>query len=132
MRQQSGAAAYAAVGVESKVLSASQHELIVLLFDGALGFIRTARVHMEDKNVEGCGHFIGRALDVVNEGLIGSLNTEVGGDLAQNLLEMYEYVGQSLLTANLKQSPEYLDTAEKILIQLSSGWREITGDKGSL
>ncbi|MDR9440615.1 MAG: flagellar export chaperone FliS [Halomonas sp.] len=123
-----GASAYAKVGVESGVMSASPHQLIVMLFDGALAAIRTARIHLEDGNSAEKGKAISKALDIVNNGLLAALDTERGGEIAERLASLYDYVTRLLLSANLHNDIESLEQAETLLNDTASAWRDI-GDE---
>ncbi|OUE41880.1 flagellar export chaperone FliS [Billgrantia desiderata SP1] len=120
-----GAGAYARVGVESGVMSASPHQLIVMLFDGAQGAIRAARIHMQAGNTAEKGKSISKALDIVNNGLLAALDLEKGGEIAERLGSLYDYIGRLLLAANLHNDQESLDQAEKLLDDIASAWREI-------
>ncbi|MGM0535156.1 MAG: flagellar export chaperone FliS [Pseudomonadota bacterium] len=125
-----GASAYAKVGVESGVMSASPHQLIVMLFDGALAAIRTARIHLEEGNSAEKGKAISKALDIVNNGLAAALDAERGGEIAERLGSLYDYVTRLLLSANLRNDAESLDQAETLLNDIASAWREI-GDQAA-
>lgn len=120
-----GAGAYANVGVESGVMAADPHHLIVLLFDGAENCIRRARLHMRDGNVPAKGEAISKAVDIVNKGLLAALDTSKGGEVAQNLGRIYEYIGTLLLRANVLNDEEALAQAERLLVDISSAWRQI-------
>lgn len=122
-----GASAYAKVGVESGVMSANPHQLIVMLFDGALAAIRTARIHLQDGNSAEKGKAISKALDIVNNGLLAALDAERGGEIAERLASLYDYVTRLLLSANLHNDVESLDQAETLLHDIASAWREIGG-----
>ena len=122
-----GASAYAKVGVESAVMSASPHQLIVMLFDGAQASIRTARIHLEDGNVAEKGKAISKALDIVNNGLMAALDAERGGEIAERLASLYDYVARLLLSANRHNDAESLNQAEALLNDIASAWREIGG-----
>ncbi len=119
-----GARASARVGVESGVMSASPHKLIVMLFDGGIGFIRAARLHMQAGRVAAKGEAISKAIDVVG-GLSSALDHERGGELAGRLESLYDYVSDLLLKANLENSVVRLDEAERLLADIASAWREI-------
>lgn len=125
-----GANAYARVGVESAVMSASPHQLIVMLFDGAIASIRTARIHMQDGNITEKGRAISKALDIVNNGLLAALDADKGGEIAERLGSLYDYVARLLLTANLRDNAQSLDQAETLLADIASAWREI-GDQAA-
>ncbi|PMR69397.1 flagellar export chaperone FliS [Halomonas heilongjiangensis] len=123
-----GAGAYARVGVESGVMSASPHQLIVMLFDGAQASIRAARLHMQAGNVAEKGKAISRALDIVNNGLLAALDAERGGEIAERLASLYDYIARLLLAANRHDDEASLTQAEKLLDDVASAWREI-GDQ---
>lgn len=120
-----GAGAYAKVGVESGVMSASPHQLIVMLFDGARTAIRAARIHMKAGHVAEKGASISKALDIVNNGLLAALDGERGGEVAGNLASLYEYIARRLLVANARNDVEALDEAERLLDDIASAWRDI-------
>ncbi|HET7223793.1 MAG TPA: flagellar export chaperone FliS [Rhodanobacteraceae bacterium] len=120
-----GAGAYASVGVESNVLMASPYQLINMLFDGAGVAIRTAAMHMQAGRMAQKGEAVSRALDIVNNGLLAALDVERGGDLAQRLASLYEYIARRLLSANLNNDQAALDEAGQLLEEIGSAWREI-------
>lgn len=120
-----GAKAYARVGVESGVMSADPHQLIVMLFDGAQAAIRAARIHMQAGNAAEKGKSISKALDIVNNGLAAALDQEKGGEVAASLGALYDYIARLLLAANLRNEASSLDQAEKLLEDIALAWREI-------
>lgn len=120
-----GAASYAKVGLESDVLSASPHRLILLLFQGADTAIGAALVHMQDGNAAEKGRAISKALDIVNNGLSAALDREQGGQLAIQMAELYDYIARQLLNANLKNDSKPLLQARQLLADLASAWQEV-------
>ncbi|WP_280539391.1 flagellar export chaperone FliS [Chromohalobacter sp. 11-W] len=125
MNMMRGAQAYARVGVESGVMSASPHQLIVMLFDGAQASIRAAKMHMEDGNISAKGQAISKALNIVNNGLAAALDHERGGELSERLGSLYDYIARLLLRANLLNDQAALDEAAHLLEDIGSAWREI-------
>lgn len=125
-----GANAYAKVGMESGVLSASPHQLIVMLFDAAQTSIRAARLHMQAGNIPEKGKAISRAVDIINRGLVEALDHERGGELAGRLEQIYDYVTRLLLQANLRNDQQSLDQAANLLEEIGSAWREIAPQVG--
>ncbi len=117
-----GAQAYRQIDVDSDALVASPHQLIVMLFDGALRAIDTASVQMEDKDNEGKGRSISRAIDIVGSGLSASLDAERGGDIARNLSALYAYVVQRLSEANIGNDSAKLHEARRLLAQMRDSW----------
>ena len=126
-----GAGAYARVGVESSAMSASPHQLIVMLFDGAKTAIGMARHHMASGDVQAKGNAITKAINIVDNGLRASLDAQAAGaegaELVANLSALYVYVAQRLLQANLRNDAAALDEADRLLDNLASAWREIGG-----
>lgn len=120
-----GASAYARVGVESGVMSADPHKLIVMLFDGAQASIRAARIHMQSGNIAEKGKSISKALDIINNGLSAALDQEKGGEIAERLGSLYDYIARLLLAANVRNDEESLNQAERLLEDIASAWREI-------
>lgn len=117
--------AYQTAGLEAEILGSSPHRLIKLLFEGAFAYIGKARQHMLAGNVQGKAEAITRAVDLISRGLRASLNLNEGGELAQSLDDLYEYIGLQLVKAHLQNDPALLDEAEKLLSQLSDAWEQI-------
>jgi len=123
--------AYADIGLQTQVLGASPQHLITLLFDGAQAAILKARLHMRQGNIEGRGLAISRAIDIVDSGLKTSVDREAGGELAANLLTVYELVIRNLMLANLNNDAARLDLAERLLTDIGDAWRTSTGTGSS-
>jgi flagellar secretion chaperone FliS len=122
---QSGANAYAKVGVETGVSAASPHKLIVMLFEGAIVAVSTAVQHMKAGNIPGKGQSISKAILIIDSGLRASLDKKGGGEIAMNLDSLYEYMSNRLLEANLKNQPELLEEVHRLLKDLSAAWDAI-------
>ena len=116
--------AYASVGLETQVLSASPERLITLLFDGALSAIAKARLHLQQGNIAERGLAISKAIDIVDSGLKAAVDREAGGEVATNMVATYELVLHHLMQANLNADEEKLTLAETVLKEISSAWRE--------
>lgn len=121
----SGASAYARVGVETGVMSASPHRLIAMLYQGARQAVALARMHMQQSNVPARGEAIGKAIRIVESGLQQSLNRDVGGELAARLDSLYSYICRRLLEANLQGSEELLIEVDRLLATLEEAWTGI-------
>lgn len=125
----SGANAYARIGTESGAMSASPHQLIAMLFEGAKTAITMARHHMANNEISAKGNAISKAINIVDNGLKASLDAEAGGkagaELVANLAALYDYVSQRLLLANLRNDPALLDEVDRLLDNISAAWRDI-------
>lgn len=125
MYAKSGTQAYAQVGVESAVLSASPHQLVVLLFDGALSALKRAIILMEQGDIPGKGQALSKAINIISNGLRAGLNHEIGGDLSANLDDLYEYMTRRLLEANLRNDAEAIAEVEGLLFNIADAWKQI-------
>jgi flagellar protein FliS len=119
--------AYAKMGNDVAVETASPHKLISMLYEGAILAIVKAKAYMQNGEIAAKGESISKAMSIINLGLLASLDTTVGGELAQNLQMLYEYMSQTLLEANVKNDPAKLDEVAGLLRDLKSAWDTIEG-----
>ena len=120
--------AYSKVGTGTAVSTANPHQLIVLLFEGARQAVVVARAGIEANDIPKKGAAITKAIDVILNGLRASLNLEEGGELAQNLYALYDYMARRLLHANLNDDKAALDEVLGLLTEIHEAWIAI-GDK---
>lgn len=120
-----GIKAYSNVSLESGLSAADPHKLILMLYQGALLAIASAKNQMLRSETAAKGASISKAIMIIDEGLKSSLNMNVGGPLAQNLADLYDYMNQRLLQANLNNDPVILDEVSKLLIELKGAWESI-------
>lgn len=124
-----GVSAYQQISVETRVATADPHTLIVLLFEGAEAAIRQAKFKMRDQDIPGKGSAISQAIQIVSNGLRASLDVKAGGELAERLAALYEYVAARLLWANLKNDEAALDECLNLLGEIHSAWSQIAPGK---
>ncbi|MHB1591892.1 MAG: flagellar export chaperone FliS [Sulfuricella sp.] len=117
--------AYSQVGVESSVADADPHKLILMLFEGAIKAVAKARLAMTKSEIAPKCKAITNAIAIIQEGLQLSLDVKVGGELAENLNGLYEYMIHRLVFANLKNQVEPLDEVGKLLVDLKNAWAAI-------
>lgn len=116
---------YRKVGLETGVIAASPHKLILMLYEGAIVAIALAQRHLRQKNIAARGQAISKAISIIDGGLKASLDLNIGGELARNLSELYDYMGRRLLYANLKNDRSALDEVAQLLEQLNEAWESI-------
>lgn len=121
----SGANAYNKVGMETGVVAASPHKLIVMLFEGAMLAISSAIQHMQAGEIEAKGKAISKAVAIIDEGLRASLDKKVGGEIALSLDALYEYMTARLVTANVKNQTAILEEVHQLLKGLKDAWEAI-------
>lgn len=116
---------YNKVGLESGVAAADPHRLILMLYQGALLAIASAKNQMLRNEIAAKGASINKAIAIIDEGLKCSLDMNVGGELAQNLAALYDYMCQRLLLATLKNDPAILDEVSRLLTEIKGAWEAI-------
>ncbi len=116
---------YKNVGLESGVAAADPHKLILMLYQGALLAIASAKNQMLRKQIAAKGASITKAITIIDEGLKACLDVEAGGEIGKNLHDLYDYMNQRLLISNLKNDPAILDEVSALLGELKGAWESI-------
>ena len=119
-----GTQAYAQIGVESAVMSASQQQLVTMLFDGVLSALVRARLFMQDNNPQGKGASLSKAINIIENGLRVSLDEESQDELPQNLIALYSYMVRRLLQANLRNDVSAVEEVESFMRNIADAWKE--------
>lgn len=104
--------------------SLDQGTLIIMAYEGAIGFIKVAKEKLAQNDYAGKSINISNAVAIINE-LNSRLNMEAGGETAKNLNKLYTFLSFHLTTANLKRDAHKLDESISILENLLNGWRII-------
>lgn len=112
---------YNQVRAHAHAEGASPHRLIQLLMDGALEKIRVAKGVMERHDIPEKVRQINWALSIV-DGLRQSLDMEKGGEIAQNLDALYDYIQRRIVVANMENDPRILDEVAGLLIEIKTAW----------
>jgi flagellar protein FliS len=120
-----GAKAYQNVAVQTAVGSADPHRMTLLLYDGAIEAIRLANAHLGTRRIAAKCEAIGKALRIIAEGLKPSVDRSAGGELADRLIYLYDYITMRLLQANLRNDRKALEEAGALLGDLRSAWAQI-------
>lgn len=122
----SGIKAYAQVGVESAVMSASPHQLIVMLFDGAMSALVRARLFMQQGEIVAKGEALSKAINIIDNGLKAGLDHDQGGEITSNLSSLYDYMVRRLLQANLRNDSQAIEEVEGLLGNIADAWKQIS------
>ena len=117
-----GIAAYQNAAVTTQ----SRGRLIVLLYDGAIKFMKLAIKELEANNYEAKGRYIAKAQDIINE-LNAVLDMNAGGEIATNLRKLYCFMNNRLAEANAKRSAQMIREVITMMEELSESWKAITG-----
>jgi len=114
-------------GVQGAIENATPHRLIQMLMEGVLGKITSAKGFMQQGEVTKKGEHISWAISII-DGLRLSLDKSVGGEIAQNLDDLYDYMSRRLVEANAHNKIEYLDEVMGLMVEVKSGWDAISQD----
>ena len=117
---------------ETKIKTASQGQLIIMLYDEAIRQLTLAIEMLELKNtnkkihdkIEKINKAIMKAEEIITE-LMVSLDFEQGGDIAKNLFALYSWFNKELLEASISQDIERIKTVKKMFIELYDSWKKI-------
>jgi flagellar secretion chaperone FliS len=109
--------------MKTKVTTTSQAHLVLMLFDGAISYLEQSKEKIATREYAQKGILISKAMDVIAE-LDCSLNGEKGGEIAQNLHNLYFYCNTRLLTANMNMDSEIVGEVITILSKLRSAFAE--------
>lgn len=116
---------YKVVGNQTGVVDANPHRLIQMLFEGALDRLNMAKGFIEHDNIEARSIYINKAISIIG-GLQSSLNNEAGGEIADNLDSLYDYLMRRLYDANRQNSIEMVEEVLVLLKEIKSGWDAIS------
>ncbi len=113
----------------NQVSSADPKALIIMLYDGAIRFLTEAKGYLNSfKTYDKANERILRAQDIITE-LMLSLDMKRGGEIADNLLNLYSYMKKSLLEANMNKQEKPIAEVIKILSELKEAWENMDEKK---
>jgi flagellar protein FliS len=119
------ASAYKKLGVETAAMSASPHQLIVLLFDGARSALARAQWSISQGDTQGKGQALSKAIDIIELGLRAALDLERGGEIAERLDSLYDYMARTLIRANIHSDGAAIAQVDTLLDDIGSAWKQI-------
>ena len=119
----------AAAYKETSVKTASPGSLILMLYTEGIKEINLAISKMRvpkipAKDIEAINNHIIKAQEIITE-LMAALDMDIGGEIAANLLSIYSYFNQQLLTANLKKDYKPLLDVSNMMQELYDVWKQI-------
>ncbi|MHC4478548.1 MAG: flagellar export chaperone FliS [Planctomycetota bacterium] len=111
---------------EAAVTTQSKGRLIVLLYGGAIKFLKKAVQELEAGNHEEKGRYINKAQDIINE-LNAVLDIDAGGEIAVNLRKLYCFMSARLSQANIRCDAQMIREVIVMMEELAQGWKAIAG-----
>jgi flagellar protein FliS len=118
------AESYGSVQTATGVATADNIQLIQMLFDGLIESLAAAKGHIQNHNIEEKSKSLSRAGRIV-VGLQGALDFERGGELAQNLNELYAYVTRRLFHVNAYNDLTVLAEVQGLIQDIAQAWQTL-------
>ncbi len=118
---------YRSSGAHGDVEQADAHGLVNLLFKGAIDNIVSAKGYIERKQIQEKAAAITKSIAIL-DGLRSSLNVEGGGDIAQNLDDLYDYMQRRLVVANADNDVDIIQEVAGLLGEIQEAWNSIPKD----
>ncbi|MDR2461539.1 MAG: flagellar export chaperone FliS [Deltaproteobacteria bacterium] len=112
---------------QTQVTTVDKGRLIIILYEGAIKFIREAILAQENGDIPAKASNINRALDIINE-LNQSLNMQEGGEIAVNLRRIYKFWNEHLLRAKVSRDGNGLSDVENMMVSLAQAWEVVCND----
>ena len=111
---------------DTTVTTQNKGRLIILLYDGAIKFMKLAIKELEANNYEAKGRYISRAQNIISE-LNAVLDMDAGGEISTNLRKLYCFMNTRLSEANTKRDPQIIREVVTLMEELNQGWKTISG-----
>ena len=108
---------------KTSIHTASKEQILLMLYQSAIKNCKKSIQAIEDQDIAKKGEFIGKLQDIIIE-LNNSLDHELGGDVANELSSLYDYMLYASSQANLKIEKEPLESCQSILKTLYDGWND--------
>jgi flagellar protein FliS len=117
----SGYDSYQQVDLDAQAASANPHQLVVMLIDGLLDEIERIRGHLAANRLEEKGIGINKCMNILI-GLSSALDEENGGEIAENLRQLYDFCQVELYYGSTQNDAERLDNVERVMGNVREGW----------
>ncbi|GAA0223605.1 flagellar export chaperone FliS [Metaclostridioides mangenotii] len=108
---------------QNEVNTATQNKLLLMLLDGAVKYTKIARLAIMDKNINKAHSELVRVQNIFIE-LMSTLDTSVGG-WTTDIYDVYDFIRQELMKANIKKDAEILDKLLPLIEQIRDLWYEV-------
>lgn len=112
---------------KTQVTTAKPEKILLMLYEGAIKFNKLAILKMKEKNVGEKGKNISKTLAIVSE-LMNTLDHEKGGQLAADLENLYMFMMDKLIEANMYNRVEDLEVVERLLTTLYTAWQDVVNN----
>lgn len=108
----------------NQILTASPKRLIELLYEGAIKNIKLADLALDTVDFESVNRYSTKAQSIILE-LKNALNPTAGGEITEQLNQIYDFMFERLVSANIEKQPEKFELVRKMLEELKTTWNEL-------
>ncbi|BAI80064.1 flagellar protein FliS [Deferribacter desulfuricans SSM1] len=110
--------------LKNEIEGATKGKLVLLLYDGTIKYMKLACKYIDEKNIPEAHMNIVKAENIIYE-LMSTLNMEEGGEIAENLLKLYDFMVYQLIMANKDKDKSKIESVIKLMMVLREGWKQI-------
>lgn len=116
---------YAQIDIESQILNASPYQLVQILYQEALKSLKRVIIFMQQNNFEQKHDAITKAIAIIRDGLNSGINVDKGGEIAKNMLRLYDYMLRELMLAQFHNDVDKIQFLIELLTMLSDTWDQL-------
>lgn len=109
---------------QNQIMTASQEKLVLFLYEGALRFLKQADEACAARDWNKCNNYLLRSQEIITE-LQVTLNRERGGQVAESLFLLYDYMLRRLVEANIKKERQLIAEVNGLLTELRDAWQQL-------
>ncbi len=106
---------------EQQIITASKEQLLIMLYDGAIRFAKTAKKAIIAQDFEKSNNFLLKSQRIITE-FMGSLDLNSGNETTKQLFLLYEYLHHQLVQANVQKDIALVDNVLEHLVDLRKTW----------
>ena len=126
MNAKRGLNAYQSNQTRTRAEVASPYRLVGIMYENLIDNLSRAAGAIERKDMALRGESVGKCMDILGA-LDGALDHEIGGEMSQNLSQIYQYCNTRLLEATRINSPEPIDEVMDLMSKIKESWDQIGG-----
>lgn len=106
---------------ENQIMTAPPERLVLMLYEGALKFLRLAKKAVEEKSYADANNYIIRVEDIIME---LNMSLDMNFEISKSLRNLYNFIYEKLIEANIKKDLSKLEEVEGFLAGLKEAWQE--------
>ncbi|MDG2626610.1 flagellar export chaperone FliS, partial [Vibrio parahaemolyticus] len=123
MLMDSGYDSYQQVDLDAQAAAANPHQLVIMLIDGLLDEVERIRGHLAANRLAEKGNGINKCMNILI-GLTSALDDENGGEIAENLRQLYDFCHVELYYASVQNDANRLVNVGRVMGNIREGWMD--------